>query len=116
MGCLAGILGCKGVRIRVCDDLTAVPARYRSEALLGYASVPAHDTASSEHASYLNYAKKNAEKLAEMAIDHSALLTFLCENRLIEAKDYEAYMNEAEKRGSAEQKALLLNYRKELEG
>ena len=58
--------------------------------------------------------KKNAGKLSGSATDDLEQLNFLCSNRLITAKEIDAYLAEAEKREKPEIKALLLDYQNKL--
>ena len=94
--------------------LSEIPALYRRQALLGYVLEKETDFTSERAAAYLDYAQKNAGKLCGYAFDHHELLYFLCEHKLIKAKDIDTYTEEAEKRGNTEYKALLLNYQNEL--
>jgi hypothetical protein len=62
----------------------------------------------------LDALKKNAGKICNSVIDNAEKLSFLCGNKLIQAKDIDFYLNEVEKTGNTESKALLLNYQNEL--
>ena len=96
------------------DDISQIPVTFRRRALLGFVSEKGIDFASERAKSYLAYAKKNSGKLVDLIAKYPELLTFLCEHRLIAAKDADAYMAAVEKSGDAEQKALLLDYQNTL--
>lgn len=111
-----------GEAVKGCDDLwirtenvpSEIPVSFRRRALLGFVSDFETDTESAWAKSWREYAQKNAGKLCNLAVEHRELLLFLCENALIKAKDIDAYMEEAEKCGDTEKKALLLNYQNKL--
>ena len=92
------------------DSFTSVPAKYRPSAALGAVSEESFDPQSEAGAPVIAYLSKNDDKLCSFAFDHPELLRFLCSQRLIKAKNVDRYSEEAEKRGDAEQKALILNY------
>ena len=111
---IKGFYNCESLAIYTEDMLPEIPVNFRRQALLGFALEKETDYSSDRATSYLDYAQKNAGKLCEYAFEHPALLYFLCEHKLIKAKDVIAFMAEAEKRGNAEYTALLLNYQNEL--
>ena len=92
------------------DKLSDIPAHLRRRALLGFVKAKNVDMNSDYTKSYLEYAKKNAGKLIDLAYKYPELLTFLLENQLIKVADIDAYVAEAEKNGNIEQKARLLDY------
>lgn len=96
--------------VQTASAISAVHVKARKNALLGFAVENPKDLLSERARSYLDYAKKNAEKLVEFAISHPELLLYLCDHNLILPKNYDAYLAEAEKNGGTEEKAILLNY------
>ena len=96
------------------DELPAIPAKYRPQALLGFLMKAESGADAEKSAAYREYAEKNAGKLCGFAVKHRVLLLFLCENDLIKAKDIDAYLTEAGKSEDAEIKALLLDYQNRL--
>lgn len=92
------------------DHFSSVPAKYRPAAALGAVSEERFDPLSEAGAPVVAYLSKNDDKLCSFAFDHPELLRFLCRQRLIKPKNADCYSEEAEKRGDAEQKALILNY------
>ena len=108
------IKGTDNLRFLTDDPISAFPVNRRRQALLGFIEEEGTDYNTERAKSYLDYARKNAGKLAEAALDYPKLLYFLCEHQLIQARDIDAYTAEAERRGDAENKALLLNYQNKL--
>ncbi len=99
-------------RIAICDP-TRLPTSLRLNALICFAE----DGGSSEDPrfeSHCKYIKANAAKLASAAIEHPALLSLMCREKLIKAKDIDVYLAEAEKCTDAEKKALLMDYQNSL--
>ncbi len=91
------------------DPLPVIPVKYRRRALLGFILTD-QDLSTERAKSYLDYAKRNSGKMVEDAFEYPALLSFLCENKLIAAKDVDTYTAESEKHADTEKKALLLDY------
>ena len=91
-----------------------IPNKYKSSALLGFVLAGHTDYSSNMAIAYKDYTGKSAAKLCEFAFDNPQLLRFICEQKLIHAKDIDIYTEEAEKRGNAEFKAMLLNYQNEM--
>ena len=96
------------------EDFLSIPQSYRLQTALGLVKDVNFDWDSDCGKDCLDYLAKSAKKTCKTAFDHSALLDFLVARRLIEAKDLDAYLEEAEQRGDAESKALLLNYQNTL--
>ena len=92
------------------DSISEIPTYYRTHALLGFVNKSNTDMDSELAKSYLKYAKRNAAKLLPFAFQYQELLQFMCEQGLIPAKEYDAYLKEAEKRENTELKAVLLGY------
>ncbi len=59
---------------------------------------------------YLAHIKKNAAKLVKEAFDYPVLLRLMCAEKLIAAKNIDAFTEEAMKRENVELTALILNY------
>ena len=99
----------------VAEDFSSLPAKYRPAGALGFITEKTSEPDSETDKTVTDYLRKNAGKLFSYAFDHSELLYFLCERQVIQAKDIDAYMAEAEKRGDTEKKALLLDYQNKLD-
>ncbi len=108
------IKGLSLTSIHTQTPISELPAKYRVQALVGFSLENNIDLSSERATAYLNYAKKNAGKLCKEAFKYPALLRFLCDNKLIKAKDVDNYLREAEERGDTENKILLLNLQNEL--
>ena len=96
------------------EDIDLVPAKYRPLAAIGFVSEKNRDMESEQSKKYVEYLKKNAGKLASLACDNPNLLYFLCDYKMICAKDIDAYMAEADKCDDVEVKSLLLEYQNSL--
>ncbi len=90
--------------------ISEVPPAYRRAALHGFIIKPDDDLSTERAKSYLDYAKKNAGKLIDLAFENRDVLYFLYEHSLISAKDCAAYVERAIQSGDVEQKALLQDY------
>ena len=108
------VAGKNRIAIQTDDNLADIPVRFRRQALLGFVEEEEPDFSSERAKSYLGYVKKNAGKLVETAFEYPKLFALLCEQKLISAKDLDAYTTEAEKRGDTEKKAALLDYQNKL--
>ena len=102
------------IRIHTEDVITDIPAKYRRLALMGFISEETIDWDSERAKSYLAYMKRNVGKICDLAFLHDELLQLMLEHRLIQAKNIDIYLEEAERRGDTDKKALLLNYQNEL--
>jgi hypothetical protein len=91
------------------SDLAALPAKYRIYAALCFAE-DGGDAADPRYESHMKYLKANAGKIVETAVQNLPLLTLLCRERCIKAKDVEAYVDAVQKTGDVEKIALLLDY------
>ena len=90
-------------------NVSVLPAKFRINAALCFAEdggLPT-DPRFESHGKYL---KANAGKLVQTAVGNPALLTLLCREKWIKAKDMEAYMTAVEQTGDAECIAMLLDY------
>jgi hypothetical protein len=102
-------VGGGNLRIHI-PDLSALPPRLRICAALCYAEDGGMST-DPRYESHMKYLKANAGKLVEVAIQNSALLSLLCREGWIKAKDVDAYTEAVQKTGDAEKIAMLLDYR-----
>ena len=96
------------------EDFSTVPSYYRALAALGFASEEQTDTDSPRAAAHMAFIRKNAGKLCSVMSANKHTLYFLCAQKLISAKDYDAYLHEAEKSGDPEIQSLLLDYKNRL--
>ena len=96
------------VKIHI-TDITVLPAPYRANAALCYAE-DGGDPSDPRSESHKKYIKANAAKLVGFAMEHTALLSFMCREKLITAKNAELYMEAANKSGVAENIALMVDY------
>lgn len=69
------------------------------------------DPESARGKDYIKYIKANADKLMELAFERPAMLSGMCRQKLLTPKFLELYLDEAEKRGDVEAKAMLMDYR-----
>jgi hypothetical protein len=74
----------------------------------------AWDPTAKNEAAMLTAIKEKADRLYEVAVEDDEKLNFMCSNKLITAKDLDAYLSEAEKMGDPEKTALLLDYQNQL--
>ena len=103
------LIGHKGI-LHTEDSPDAIPERFRTAALTGFARDKDSGFNSPRTRSYLEYARLHVDELTDEAFRHPELLQLLCTRGLIPAGAIEAWLKEAEKRGSKEQKALLRAY------
>ena len=103
------LIGHKGI-LHTEDSPDTIPERFRTAALTGFAREKNTDFNSPRTRSYLEYARLHVEELTDEAFRHPELLQLLCTRGLIPAGELEAWLREAEKSGSKEQKALLRAY------
>ncbi len=103
------LIGHKGI-LHTEDSPDAIPERFRTAALTGFARDKDSGFNSPRTRSYLGYTRLHVDELTDEAFRHPELLQLLCTRGLIPAGAIEAWLKEAEKRGSKEQKALLRAY------
>lgn len=96
------------LRINI-PDISALPAKFRICAALCFAE-DGGDTTDSRFESHSKYLKANSGKIAEIAVQNLPLLTLLCREGWIKAKDIEAYTDAVQKTGDAEKIAMILDY------
>ena len=96
------------------EDISKVPAAYLPTAVLSFVSEAPSDLSSPRAKNHMDYLRRNAGKLSELAMKHPDLLHFLLEHKIIKAKDMDTYTAKASEWGDAEAMAALLNYQNEL--
>ena len=72
------------------------------------------DPASATGKKLLQGLSKNAGKLRNLVVTNPMWLQLFCDNKLIQAEELDAYLEEVEKQNNTEAKAMLLNYQNEL--
>ena len=90
-------------------DIAALSAKFRICAALCFAE----DGGSAEdprYESHVKYLKANAGKIVETAVGNLPLLTLICRESCIKAKDIEAYTEAVQKTGNTEAIAMILEY------
>lgn len=96
------------LRIQI-PDLSALPPRLRVRAALCFAEEGGLTT-DPRYESHIKYLKANAGKIMETAVENPALLSLICREGCIKAKDIEAYMAAAQMTGNTEVIAMVLDY------
>ncbi|MBQ8836837.1 MAG: leucine-rich repeat protein [Clostridia bacterium] len=91
------------------SDISALPAKLRLYAALCFAE-DGGLTTDPRFESHTKYIKSNAEKLLTIALQNHSLLSLMCREKLIAAKDTDAYMNAVQDSDNTELKAMLLDY------
>ena len=92
------------------EEIKKVPTNIRGIAAVGFAMEKHEDLNATREAEHMSYIKKNCAKLCEAMIIRKDALHFLCEQKLIGAKDIETYLEAAVKQDDPEIRALLLDY------
>ena len=92
------------------SELKGVPSKLKPAFALGFVMEPEAYVSDERTEEYNKYLSVNARKIAGFATKHPDLLSYLCNNRLIEAKDVDSFIAEAESEGNVETKALVLEY------
>lgn len=90
-------------------DIYALPIKYRICAALYFAE-KSGDVTDPRFESHRKYLKANSGKIVETAVQNISLLTRLCQERWIKAKDIDAYSEAVQKTGDAERIAMILDY------
>ncbi len=90
--------------------LKGAPTRIKPALALGFVMEPNAFANEERKAEFTKYLTDNAGKLVKQAVKYPILLNYLCENKLITAKDIDAYLSEAENAGVVEVKAIILDY------
>ena len=90
-------------------DISALPAKFRICAALCYAE-DGCDSSDPRYENHVKYLKANAGKIRETAVQNLPLLTLLCREGCINAKDIETYIADVQKTGNTEAIAMVLEY------
>lgn len=96
------------------EDFASLPSRYKMPIALTFIKEGNQDLSTPRAKSHLKYIAANAGKMASVAIEEPEVLHFLCEHRLIKAKDIDLFLNEAQEWGDEELEALLHDYQNKL--
>ena len=94
-------------RIRVGETPEALPEAFRVAALRGFAAEESSGDPARTR-SYHRYARRHARELVETVFAHPELLRLFCTRDLIPPGTLDDYLEEAERRGITEEKAMLL--------
>ena len=105
--------GCEITAIHT-EALSQIPSTYRALAAFGFATEEKKNVNAPRAAEHMAYIRKNAGKLRNLMFTSKVALYFLCEQKLIGAKDYEAYLDTAVAQNDPEVKALMLGYQTEI--
>jgi hypothetical protein len=100
----------KSLKILTCPvSVKEAPAYARTKMCIGFAlNGDMYDEAL--RTEYCAYIKKNAAKLVAAAFDYPELLHLMCREKLIAAKNIDAFTEEAMRRENTEATAVLLDY------
>ena len=100
---------CKKLKSVKISNISILPAEYRRMAVVCFADDggAADDPRYKSHCKYI---KANAAKLSDLAIEHPALLSLMCREKLITPKNLELYMEAVQKSKDAELIAMMLDY------
>ena len=90
-------------------DISALPAKFKRCAALCYAE-DGGDVSDPRYESHMKYLKANAGRIMGIAVKNLPLLSLLCREGCIKVKDVEAYTDAAQKIGTAEAIAMILDY------
>ena len=107
--------GCKIEEI-ITKDYALIPAEILLPVAAKMMNKTSWDPVSDIGKALLNGLSKCAEKQRSTVMTDPNWLQLLCDNKLIKAKDLDAYFDEAEKQENTEIKATLLNYQNEFGG
>lgn len=91
------------------NKIANVTPFFRKYAVFGFAEENA-DCTTERGKEHLKYLKSNAWKLVDFAIERPILLSLMCREKLIAAKDLDAYTAAALENGNAQVIAMLLEY------
>lgn len=90
-------------------DVSRLPARYRPYAAVGFAEEEP-DLTTERAANHLRYIKSHAADLADLALQHPALLRLMCRERLMTARAAEVVAEPLMRSGDPELRALMMDY------
>ena len=95
------------------EDITALTAKYRVYAAIGFA-LDHRDCTDENGEKYLKYIKANAVRLASAAVEYRELFDLMLREQLIAAKDLEAFSAVIQASGQADLIAALQAYAEQL--
>ena len=90
-------------------NISNISAELRPGAAVGFAE-DNRDCTDENGKKYIRYIKTNAAKLAGLAIEHPALFYLMLREKLISAKDLEAFTKDVQDSGNTELIAAILDY------
>ena len=90
-------------------DISDISAKFRPGAAVGFAE-DNRDCTDENGKAYAKYIKANATKLAGLAIEHPALFYLMLREKLISAKDLDAFTKDVQDSGNTELIAAILDY------
>lgn len=90
-------------------DISDISAKFRPAAAVGFAE-DNRDCTDENGKKYIKYIKANAAKLAGMAIEHPDLFYLMLREKLIFAKDLDAFTKAVQDSGNTELIAAILDY------
>lgn len=90
-------------------DISDISAKFRPGAAVGFAE-DNRDCTDENGKAYVKYIKANAAKLAGLAIEHPALFYLMLREKLISAKDLDAFTKAVQDSGNTELIAAVLDY------
>lgn len=90
-------------------DISDISAKFRPGAAVGFAE-DNRDCTDENGKAYAKYIKANATKLAGLAIEHPALFYLMLREKLISAKDLDAFTKAVQDSGNTELVAAILDY------
>lgn len=90
-------------------DISDISAKFRPGAAVGFAE-DNRDCTDENGKAYAKYIKANATKLAGLAIEHPALFYLMLREKLISAKDLDAFTKAVQDSGNTELIAAILDY------
>ena len=90
-------------------DISDISAKFRPGAAVGFAEDNRNCTDENGKA-YVKYIKANAAKLVGLAIEHPALFYLMLREKLISAKDLDAFTKAVQDNGNTELIAAVLDY------
>ena len=90
-------------------DISDISTKFRPGAAVGFAE-DNRDCTDENGKAYVKYIKANAAKLVGLAIEHTALFYLMLREKLISAKDLDAFTKDVQDSGNTELIAAILDY------
>ena len=101
--------GCINLSSIIIKDMKLIPTDLRKFAIIGF--VRNRDNYDKEmYDKYSKYIKTNAEKLVDIAVEYYELLSFMCDKKLISAKNIDLYVQKANESNNPEIISMILDY------